>query len=204
MSLLVSGCSFTYGDELKNPEKHRWSTHLGKLMDCEVDNVAMNGACNKHIWKSVKSKLLQKNNYTHVIVMWSDPARMELIDMHPRIQYSKDYDGRDGYFDESYFRFETPFIQYSPARLTSHPWRLKRDEMEVYYDKIHTNEAAFLDTWFYMYDVYNTCDLLNIKCYGGVFHEQVRYNKTKLFSASRLGHLGPRLSRVRKDRKSVV
>jgi hypothetical protein len=198
MSLLVSGCSFTWGDELKNPEQDRWSTHLGKMYNCEVDNVAMSGACNKHIWKSLKRKLLQNNNYTKCIVMWSDPNRVEVVDMHPNIQFKEDFDGRKNFSDDL-FRFKTPFIQMSPARLEIIPWRYKREEMEVYYDKIHTNEAAFLDTWMYMYDVYNTCNLLGIECYGGVFHETIRFSKTKLFSLSRLQHLGPRLIRVRND-----
>lgn len=44
--ILVQGCSFTWGQELKNAQKSRYSTLLGEMMDEQVFNIAHKGKCN--------------------------------------------------------------------------------------------------------------------------------------------------------------
>ena len=38
MKLLTIGCSWTYGDELKNIQEHRFSSILGRKLGADVDN----------------------------------------------------------------------------------------------------------------------------------------------------------------------
>lgn len=195
MTWLVSGCSFTYGDELKTPEQERWSTHLGKLTNENVINVANSGNCNKAIWRSVKEVLLRNNDITKVIIIWSAFERIEVIDLNPHLQFDLE-DGKTSRRDLAEYRYPTPYIQYSPSRLDAHPFRLKSEEMEVYYNKIYTNEQGILDSMFYMRDVYNTCSMLGITAYGGIFHQNINYTIAKAFSDSRLNHLGARITRI--------
>ena len=67
MAYLVSGCSFTFGDELEDPVTQRWSTHLSKLTGKRVDNVSFPGASNKYIWRSIKDGTILGYSY-HLLV----------------------------------------------------------------------------------------------------------------------------------------
>jgi len=49
--IYVTGCSFTYGYELPNPEQERWSTVLGRKLNAEVLNEAIPGQSNTNIVK---------------------------------------------------------------------------------------------------------------------------------------------------------
>ena len=204
MAYLVSGCSFTYGDELEDPITQRWSHHLSNLTGERVDNVSFPGASNKYIWRSIKEKLLRGNDYERVIVLWSDIARFEALDMKVSIQYDTNANNhvkrKDGELNPEKsldLRWDNPWIQLSPARLNSHPYRLKKEEMTVFYDKIYSAEGGLLDTLFYMKDVYNTCDGFGIQAYGGAFHEGVRFGIKRMFSTNRQQMLGPRLDRIK-------
>lgn len=196
MTLLVSGCSFTYGDELDNIEAERWSTHLGVLLDMEVENVASPGNSNKAIWRSVKEKLINQNDITHLVVLWSAFERVEVLDLTYGLQY--DLDSNDSVkSQDGAFRSANPFTQMSPARLDVHPYRLLKEEMHNYYNQIYSQEGAILDSLFYMKDVYNTCALLGIEAYGGVFHQNVNFTIAKTFTQTRLKNYGKRLTRIK-------
>jgi|TARA_R110000744_G_scaffold19304_15_gene51087 hypothetical protein len=195
MTLLVSGCSFTYGDELLDPQTERWSTHLGELLKMDVINVAANGNSNKAIWRSVKEQLLNDNNITHAIIIWSAIERIEVLKLDYHIQYNLD-DGDSLKNTDIKFRTNNPFIQLSPSRIDVHPYRLISEETTNYYNEMFSVEGAILDTFFYMKDVYNTCNMLGIKSYGGIFHQAVNMNIAKTFTAQRLKNYGDRLGRV--------
>ena len=211
MAFLVSGCSFTYGDELENPVVERWSHHLSKLTGKRTDNVSFPGASNKFIWRSIKEKILRGNDYEHIIVLWSDIARFEALDMKVGIQYDTDANNHTKREKNELnpeetikLRWPNPWIQLSPARLDSHPYRLKKEEMTVFYDKIYSAEGGLLDTLFYMKDVYNTCDGLGIKSYGGAFHEGVRFGIKRMFSSNRQQMLGNRLERIQDTAEDII
>lgn len=202
MTLLVSGCSFTYGDELDNIEEERWSTHLGKLLNMEVINVAKPGNSNKAIWRSVKEQLLNENDITHVLVLWSAFERVEIL----HLDYHQQYDLVSGELMQggaNAFRSDNPFTQMSPARLDVYPYRLLQTQMRNYYNELYSHEGAILDSFFYMKDVYNTCAMLNIESYGGVFHQAVNYSIAKTFTATRLKNYGDRLGRIHKKYKDM-
>jgi len=202
MKLLVSGCSFTYGDELEDPARDRWSTHLGKLLDCEVVNTARPGNSNKAIWRATKEKLLQENDFTHCLVLWSAFERVEVLSLDYHLQYDLD-DPEAVASGEGEFRTDNPFTQFSPARLDAHPFRLKKHEMITHYNEVYSNEGAILDTTFFMKDVYNTCVLAGITAYGGVFHQAVNFTIAKTFSQKRLMNYGDRLKRINRMYKDM-
>ena len=68
MKLYVNGCSFSYGDELQNPEEERYSTHLGKLLDIDVVNKAWPGSSNERIWRTTKEQLFKDRNITKCLI----------------------------------------------------------------------------------------------------------------------------------------
>jgi hypothetical protein len=203
MTLLVSGCSFTYGDELDNIEEERWSTHLGKLLNMEVINVAKPGNSNKAIWRSVKEQLLNQNDITHLLVLWSALERVEILNL----DYHHQYDLQSGESIQELsnnFRSPNPFTQMSPARLDVYPFRLLKEQMQTYYNELYSHEGAILDSFFYMKDVYNTCAMLGIEPYGGVFHQAVNYSIAKTFTKTRLKNYGDRLIRIHGKYKDML
>ena len=152
-----------------------------------------------------------RDSYNTVIVLWSDIARFEALDMRVNIQYATDRDGKaktkEGEINPETnldFRWNNPWIQLSPARLDVHPYRLKQDEMNVFYNKIYTGEAGLLDTLFYMKDVYNTCDALGIRSHGGAFHQGVRFNIKRMFNPNRHQMLGLRLERIQELAEGMI
>lgn len=203
MTLLVSGCSFTYGDELDNIEEERWSTHLGNLTNMEVTNVAKPGNSNKAIWRSIKEQLLNANDITHLIVLWSALERVEVLNLDYHHQYDIE-SGLNVKNADNIFRSDNPFTQMSPARLDVYPYRLLKDQMKTYYNELYSHEGAILDTFFYMKDVYNTCAMLGIECYGGVFHQAVNYSIAKTFTKTRLKNYGDRLIRIHTKYKDML
>ena len=46
MRIYACGCSFTYGDELKNPNKSAWPIRLAEKLSASIDNNAVNGGTN--------------------------------------------------------------------------------------------------------------------------------------------------------------
>jgi hypothetical protein len=176
MTLLVNGCSFSYGDELQNPEEERYSTHLGKLLDIDVINKAWPGSSNERIWRTTKEQLFEDRNITKCLILWSDVARVENIHLDSHlISHEWDMPRPD------------PFFQFSPARLGSDPWRALKTEYEDYYSNVYTNETGISKTFFYMYDIVMTCKLLNIDYYQGWFHQGNKYTISKTFNNRNLG-----------------
>jgi len=81
MKIYVDGCSYTYGGELKDPEKTRYSTLLGNKIGAEVCNVAQGGASNARI---VRNLLVENDitKYDLAIIQLTFPERLEYYDPH--------------------------------------------------------------------------------------------------------------------------
>lgn len=53
------GCSFTYGDELKDPSESAWPMLLGKKLNKTVDNFAVSGGTNQRtVYHTIKHLIL--------------------------------------------------------------------------------------------------------------------------------------------------
>jgi hypothetical protein len=73
MKIYVCGCSFTYGDELENPQADAWPVILANMLNATVNNDAMNGGSNtRTVYRTIKSL---KDNYDYYLVAWTTYSR---------------------------------------------------------------------------------------------------------------------------------
>ena len=78
MKLLFLGCSWTWGDELQNREKDRYSSIIGKKLNADVVNLAENGFSNHAIARIFLDQNLDQ--YDYVFVQLTHPSRAEFFD----------------------------------------------------------------------------------------------------------------------------
>ena len=200
MTLLVNGCSFSYGDELPNHEKERYSTHLGKLLNLDVINKAWPGSSNERIWRTTKEQLYSNKNITKCLILWSDFARVENIHLETSMvnhTSKQDQSNNKLYDKDNNFIMNDPFFQFSPSRLTSMPWRILKNEYEDYYSNIYNSETGICKTFNYIDDIWETCKLLNIDYYQGWFHQGNEYTMKKCFNNFNANAKGNRLEPVK-------
>jgi hypothetical protein len=68
MRLYFNGCSFTYGDELKNPEKDSWPSLVSAKLNSTFLNDAVPGGTNERI---VYKTMLNVSNYDYFFIAWT-------------------------------------------------------------------------------------------------------------------------------------
>ena len=76
--VLTVGCSFTLGDELKNPQHDSWPALLAQCNDWEVTNLGLSGGSNDRNIRVVMEEI--KNEYDLIIVAWTMPERFEVAE----------------------------------------------------------------------------------------------------------------------------
>jgi hypothetical protein len=91
MKFLFTGCSYTWGDELKNREEERWSSYF------KGDNVARCGWSNDSI---VRSVIENEKGYDKVVVQLTKIQRM----YHPKKDYVPSDDRCRKFYEEFYER----------------------------------------------------------------------------------------------------
>ena len=87
MRLLFLGCSWTYGCELAEGSKSRFSTLIGKKLDADVVNLARNGMSNHAIARIFLEQDLE--SFDKIFVQLSHPARTEWYDPTGRFNKAK-------------------------------------------------------------------------------------------------------------------
>jgi len=80
MNLLFSGCSITWGDELRNNHQERYSTLVSKHYDARHSNISSCGISNDTIVRNT-IKHLQDNKPDIVVIQYT---------VHPRLEYFND------------------------------------------------------------------------------------------------------------------
>lgn len=147
--LLVNGCSYTYGDELDNPEQERWSTFLGDLRSTEVVNIAQPGSSNSKIYRDTLN-YIRVHHPSECIVMWSAFERVEV-----------------------YHNQKADWLQVSPSRLTSGEKYITQNKhyWEGFYTFLTNRETQLLNTLNYMVQLQWICEELGIELVQGWFHE---------------------------------
>ncbi len=78
MKLLFLGCSWTWGDELRNREKERYSSIIGKRLNADVVNLGECGFSNHAIARIFLDQNLDQ--YDYVFVQLTTPSRAEFFD----------------------------------------------------------------------------------------------------------------------------
>jgi hypothetical protein len=73
MRIYACGCSFTYGDELKNPNKSAWPARLAEKLSASIDNNAINGGTNtRTVYQTIKNT---QENYDLYLISWTTYSR---------------------------------------------------------------------------------------------------------------------------------
>jgi hypothetical protein len=104
-NLIVSGCSFTHG-------YHGWASILSKHFNSKLINLAVPGAGNQHIARSI-ILYLEKHQVdvesTLIVVMWSNPSRADWLISRQHQDYS-DYH-RCSYGNNTHLIFPGQLLQ---------------------------------------------------------------------------------------------
>ena len=79
MKIFFTGCSWTYGNELKKPLESRYSKHLCDYYKAEETNVAISGGSNHRVLRTTLVEYNMKN-YDLAIIQLSSNARTEYYD----------------------------------------------------------------------------------------------------------------------------
>jgi hypothetical protein len=86
--LIASGCSFTAGYGLEDPATQAWPAVLGKLLGCDVVNLAEPGAGNTYILNKVLDfKSANPGENDIVIIGWSHWGRYDFCDPWGKITH---------------------------------------------------------------------------------------------------------------------
>jgi len=68
MKLYFNGCSFTYGDELKNPQETAWPSLVAKQLNYKFTNDAVSGGTNdRTVYKTIQNV----HNYDYFFIAWT-------------------------------------------------------------------------------------------------------------------------------------
>ena len=85
MSLFFSGCSITWGDELKDRVNERYSTLVSKHYGCKHVNIAQCGVSNDYIVRNT-IKYLEKINPDIVVIQFTVNQRIEYFNENAKIE----------------------------------------------------------------------------------------------------------------------
>jgi hypothetical protein len=101
MKIYFNGCSFTYGDELSDPNKSSWPTLVANKLQADFLNDAVSGGTNQ---RTVYKTLCNKNQYDYFVIAWTSYSRFteynpvdnfeinftSALNMNPNLHYSDD------------------------------------------------------------------------------------------------------------------
>jgi len=172
--LLTAGCSFVWGDELEgfdnDPPTH-WDltfTHLlADKLQMPYVNLGMCGSSNDRIFRDVIDHLHdpEKENPSHIVIMWSAWQRAELIEEQPASRLKTM--GLTAPLDH---------IQFSPFRISVlNPGR-RRELLTEYYEKHYDSKTDISHGVTKMKTMEVICKSLGIKLIQGAFHGRMFQN----------------------------
>ena len=129
MRIFCNGCSWTWGDELKNPEKSRYSTLLGQMFDAEVTNIALGGTSLHRLLRSTYEQC-DPTKYDLAILQFTYPSRTEYY-----------IDGKHKIREMSFMRV----LSYV-TRVSSMPqWKIKNADDHIKYQQSYYSTAHSLE-----------------------------------------------------------
>jgi hypothetical protein len=74
MKIYACGCSYTYGDELANPNESAWPVLLANKLQASIVNDSVNGGTNyRTVYQTIKNT---KDNYDLYIIAWTNYSRL--------------------------------------------------------------------------------------------------------------------------------
>lgn len=158
--LVVSGCSFTSNLPAPGNEPYQWPNLIANWTGMDIHNLAIPGAGNGHISKSIilyleKNKLSPKD--TLVLVMWSGAGRIDWITDASLSNFKTQYP------------FSYAYDEYNELALGGHWWNtvnpthLMKTMQE--YSKYQSDHSFALRTWLAMENLSNYLTVNNFAYY---------------------------------------
>lgn len=158
-NLVVSGCSFTH-EPTNDWNPFSWANIFGQLTDMAVHNLAIPGAGNDHISKSI-ILYLERNSFnpadTLVLVMWSGVGRIDWITDRSLSNFGNEYPFTYNYDDSN------------ELVLGGNWWNTKNPSLLIQtlinYSKYQSNSTFALHTWLAMENLSNYLTANNFQHY---------------------------------------
>jgi hypothetical protein len=119
MKLYFNGCSFTYGEELKNPELSAWPTLVADHLKCNFLNDAVSGGTNDRImYKTIQNI----NDYDYFFIAWT--AYTRFTEYNPVDNFEINFN---------------PNLNLDPSRHYSHDLKINYSKYKDYGQMYYTN-----------------------------------------------------------------
>ena len=141
---LFNGCSFVWGDELKDPMNTRFSKLFSEQLGMIEVNLSLRGGSNERIYRTTLDYLQNNPNPETVVIVWSGIDRFEYIDVMEKDQH-----------DEYY-------LQCSPSRINQAEYRKLKPHLIGYMLRILDDYKRSIDTINKMCSIQFICDTMDI------------------------------------------
>lgn len=175
MKLLFLGCSWTWGDELQNREKERYSSIIGQRLNADVVNLSTPGYSNHAIARIFLDQNLEQ--YDYVFVQLTHPSRVEFFDEGGLAANIQNKRLREKLWKK--FKQEKANLRYKKSMYTSKLWhRVMVDRKrfmetgykldgkewwEIYYEEIYHDKFGDSEEMLMYNLIRNRLTLLNKK-----------------------------------------
>ena len=169
--LVVSGCSFTH-EPVNDWNPFSWANTFGAQTDMEVHNLAIPGAGNDHISKSI-ILYLEKNKFdpanTLVLAMWSGVGRIDWITDKSLSHFGNEYPFTYNYDDNNEIALGGNWWnQRKPSQLI---------QTFIDYSKYQSDSTFALHSWLAMKNLSN---YLTVNTFEYYFTSFVNYNNNNI------------------------
>lgn len=115
MKIYACGCSFTYGEELKDPAVSSWPALLADKLQSSIVNDAVGGGSNARIvYRTVKS---MRDNYDLYLIGWTDYSRYTFYKSDDNIEINFSVSSctkplLSGYHEKIYEKWSSDLYKY--------------------------------------------------------------------------------------------
>ena len=101
MRIYACGCSFTYGDELKNTNKSAWPVRLAEKLSASIDNNAVNGGTNtRTVYQTIKNT---QENYDLYLIAWTTYSRFTFYKSDNNFETNFNPNLKNSYYENEKF-----------------------------------------------------------------------------------------------------
>jgi hypothetical protein len=165
--LVVSGCSFTSNLFVPDNSPFAWPNMISYWSGMTIDNLAIPGAGNNHIARSIilhLEKTKPDPEKTLVLAMWSGPARIDWITEKSLSQFAKEYP------------FAYQYTEHTELSLGGHWWNSRASPVIKAireYAKLQDQNSFAVDSWLAMTQL---SDYLTTRGYTFYYTSYFSYN----------------------------
>lgn len=144
-SILFNGCSFVWGDELKDPMNTRFSKLLSDQLGMDEVNLSLRGGSADRMFRTTLDYIHTNPKPEIIIMVWTGIDRFEYINIAEKDQHD-DY-----------------YLQCSPSRVNQQEYRRLKPHLIGYMLKILDDYKRSIDVINKMCHIQFLCEALGIK-----------------------------------------